>query len=322
VKRVQQLILPVGLPIVMALGIFFSGPGIAMGDVHIGPVYFNDLMVILIFLVNGHQMRFTGIGDRSLMRALALVVSINLIIAPVLGYFAVSYISMPIGLAVGLAIMASVPTTLSSAAVIATNVGGNHLWALALTIFTVLIGSFTAPLAISAILSASVPISPWPILFDILLTVLVPTAIGVLARFTFLPRLPSWAALIPSVAVLLIVWVTMSQESEGARSIDPVLILGMIVVAVVGHQILLTLGFAAGRSMSTEHAMPVLFVSAQKTLPLALTILLILTEQFPGLAAVGAVATITCVLWHFWQVFFDSVISQRLALRHTARLLS
>lgn len=312
------MLLPVGLPLVLLLGILWPQPGAAVGGWAFGPLTFSDAAVVLIFFVNGLQMRFAGARDPALLRAIAWVLGINLVLAPALGLAAVRVLDLPLGLAVGIALMASVPTTMSSAAVIAINAGGDRLWALTLTIVTVLVGSITAPLAVSMILSAAVSVSPWPLLQQVALIVLLPSVVGVLARRTIVRRPPEWVGLIPSIAVIMVVWTTMSVQSDAASELSALALAAMVVVGVVGHGVLL---FAAGlpaRRMTTARAMPVVFVASQKTLPLALTILVILVAEVPQIAAVAAAATITCVVWHFIQVFGDSVLADRLALRHAA----
>lgn len=291
----------------------------ALGRLGVGSLSFSDLSVIVIFFVNGLQIRFTGARDRDLLRAIVIVLGLNLVVAPTLGGLAVRLLDLPLGLAVALALMASVPTTMSTAAVIAINVGGDRLWALALTITTVLLGSVTAPLAVSWILSAEVSISPWPILGQVMMIVMLPIAVGVLVRKTLLPKSPPWLTPIPSLAVLGVVWVTMSNNSEAAAQMSLALVAAMVVMAVVGHGFLLAAASVPAARMPTEQAMPVLFVASQKTLPLALTILVILQDSVPAIAAVAAVATVGCVVWHFLQVFADSLLSQRLAMRHAAK---
>ena len=317
--QVNRLLLPIGLPIVLVLGIAWPSPGSSVGAWSVGPLTFSDAAVVLIFFINGLQMRFAGAREPALLRAIAWVLGINLLLAPAIGVAAVRLLDLPLGLAVGIALMASVPTTLSSAAVIAINAGGDRLWALTLTIVTVLVGSITAPLAVSAILSAAVSLSPWPLLQQVALIVLLPTAVGALARRTIVRRVPEWFGLIPSLAVISVVWTTMSLQSDAASELSAGILAAMVLIAVVGHgSLLLAAGLPASR-MTTAHAMPVVFVASQKTLPLALTILVILVGEVPQIAAAAAAATITCVVWHFVQVFGDSVLANRLALWHGVR---
>lgn len=308
--------MPVGLPLVVMFGLLLPSVGQRVGAATLGPLEFTDACIVAIFLVNGMQVRLAGANDRALLRALAVVLVINLLVAPLLGGAAVWLLDLPLGLAVGIALMASVPTTLSSAAVIAVNVGGDRLWALTLTIVTVLLGSITAPLAVSAILSTDVSVSPWPILQQVLLLVLVPSAVGYAVRKLLWAHPWRWLDAVPSLAVLAVVWVTMSSNADTVRELAWPLLLGMVVAAGVGHGSLLGLAGAASRGMPVAQAMPVLFVASQKTLPVALTILTIISHEVPAVAEVAAVATITCVVWHFLQLFADSLLSHRLALRH------
>jgi predicted Na+-dependent transporter len=288
--------------------------------VRLGPLPWTDLAVVVIFVVVGLTTEFAGARNRSLLGAVARVLLINLVLAPLVGVLAIGLLDLPIGVALGAAVMASVPTTLSSAAVIAINVGGDRVWALTLTVVCVVVGAFTAPVAVSLILAtAEVELSPWPILADVLKIVLLPAIAGALLRRLALPSPPHWLSVVPSTMVLSVVWVTISEQSQTVRSMAPALLLVMAAVAVVVHGALLAAAGAAVRGMPTEHAMPVLFVAAQKTLPVALTILVLLGDQVPGVAAELAIATIACVVWHFTQLLADSLLADRIALAHGAR---
>ncbi len=317
--QLNRLLLPVGLPVVIAFGLALPGIGTAVGGLALGPTSFSDWCVIAIFLVIGLQTRLAGARDSALLRAAAAVLAINLVLAPLLGWAALRLLDLPLGLAVGIALMASVPTTLSSAAVIAINAGGDRLWALMLTIVTVLVGSFTAPVALSLMLAADVGLDSWPILTQVVLTVLVPTVVGYTVRKLLWSNPPHWLGAVPSLAVLAVVWVTIAGNADAAKTMPLILLLAMVVAAAVGHGALLAAARAASARMPVQHAMPVLFVASQKTLPLALTILAIAGDQVPQIAAVAAVATITCVVWHFLQLFADSTLARRLSLRHAVR---
>lgn len=313
--RANRLLLPIGLPVVLLLGLLLPSTGSALDSVSLAGVRVADLCVVLIFGINGLQMRLTGVADPRLLRALMLVMGINLVLAPGLALLVIRGIELPLGVLVGMTLMASVPTTLSSGAVIAINAGGDRVWALALTVITVLVGSVTAPLAVSTILSAAVTIDPWPLLLNTAVIVLVPTAAGYLLRRWRDPTTPAWLPLVPSVAVLTMVWMTMSSNAEAAREMAPALLLVMVAVGAVGHGILLAVAALGSRRMPHEHAMPVLFIASQKTLPLAITILFLLVEEVPQIAPVAAVATVTAVVWHFIQVFADSLLGNRLQHR-------
>jgi sodium/bile acid cotransporter 7 len=319
VARSNRLLLPVGLPLAVAVGLLLPAAGSALGGVRVGSFSWNDIAVVIIFLVVGLTTELASGHDRSLLAAGVKVLAVNLVLAPVLGAAALAVFDLPLGVALGLVVMVSVPTTLSSAAVIAINVGGDRVWALTLTVVCVLVGAFTAPVAVSLLLSTeNVDLSPWPILADVLRVVLLPAVVGALLRRFLLPDPPRWLGTVPSLMVLSVVWVTMSEQAATARSMEPVLLLLMLVVAVVGHGALLAAAAALIRSMPTEHAMPVLFVASQKTLPVALTVLVLLGQEVPQVEELLAVATIACVVWHFTQLFADSLLADRIAVAHAA----
>lgn len=310
--RIQRLLLPVGLPAALIFGVFAPRPGLWV-DAHswLG-MSWSNFSILVVFLINGIQMPQVATHDRALVRAAVQVCVLNLVVAPAIVWVLFQVVDLPLGAAVPLALMASVPTTLSSATVTGTNAGGDRLWSLVLTVACVLAGSVTAPIAVGALLGSSVSISVWPLLSQVLELVLLPVAVGWALRRWVWRRPPSWLGMVPSLAVMSVVWVTMSRQSETVRALAPSTLALIAVVAVVGHAGMLAMAWLAARGRSWDHAMPVLFVTAQKTLPMALTILVILGDQSPEVAAVSAVATVACVAWHFTQVFGDSVLAARL----------
>lgn len=317
--QVNRLILPAGLPLVIGVGLALPWLGTAAEGLATGAVTFTDWCIIIIFFINGLQLRLAGARDRSLGRAILTVLSINLVLAPVIGWAGVRLLELPLGMVVGIALMAAVPTTMSSAAVIADNVGGDRLWSLLLTIVTVLAGAFTAPIAVSLILSSDVDLDPWPILGQVVLTVVLPTIVGYFVRKSVWSSPPAWLTVVPSVAVLAVVWVNMSSNAEAAKAMPLVLLLAMLAAAAVGHGALLAAAAAASADLPARHAIPVVFVASQKTLPLALSILAIVVEQVPEVGEFAAVATITCLVWHFLQLIADSWLAPRLAMRRAQR---
>ncbi len=314
--RAHRLLLPVGLPLVVLVGLAVPAVGESVGSIELGPAGFSDLCIILTFLVTGLFTSSAALRFPGLLRGLTTVLVINLLVAPLLGVAAVRALDPQLGLAVGIALMVSVPTTLSSAAVITVNVGGDRLWAVTLTVVTAILGSITAPIAVSAILGANVSINAWPILGQIIIVVLVPMTLGYLVGRFWWRAPPMWLSLLPTLSVLALVWVTMSRNAEAARGMEPALVGAMVVVAGAVHGVLLISAAVSGRGLPFEHAIPVLFVASQKSLPLALAILTLVANQSPQVAHVAAVATITCLVWHFLQLFADSALSHRLAIRH------
>ncbi len=314
----NRYILPVGLPLVLLIGLFLPGIGGALAGVSFGSTSLGSLLVIPIFLVYGLQTQLFALHSPGLGRAIAIVLIVNLVLAPLLGAALIFGLGLSFGLAVGVALMASVPTTMSSAVVIAVNAGGDRLWALVLTIVTVLVGSITAPLVVSVILSADAALDPVATLVGVVLVVLVPAAVGyTFARVTGW-RPPAWFDAIPSLMVLTVVWMTVSANAETLWGLAADTLVAMVLLAAAVHLALLGAAAVATRGMSAPHRMPVLFVASQKTLPMALTILTIISSQEPQVAQVAGVAAIACVVWHFTQLVGDSALSGRLGARRRA----
>ncbi|MDZ7577966.1 MAG: bile acid:sodium symporter [Candidatus Nanopelagicales bacterium] len=315
IQRASALVLPVGILVALVTAVTFPGPGTAIGRLAVGPFDWASLSVIVIFLITGYSLKLAEVTDSGFGKAVVLVVGINLIVAPALAWVTVRGVALPLGIAMGIALMASVSTTNSSAVVTAIVAGGDRTWAAGLTVICVVAGAFTAPLAVSAILSAHASASPGSLLVRVVTIVVVPLVVGWVMGRLVERQLPRWVDLVPPLAVISVVWVTMSKSASALASATALMIGLVIVVALVGHGVLLGLGSLAARPFPPKQRWPVLFVTAQKTLPVALSLLIVLTGEAPDLVAVAGEAVLVCLAWHFLQILIDSVIAGRIASR-------
>ena len=133
--------LPVGLLLALLIAWLAPDPGAMLQRLG-----FIPWMVVTIFLINGYQTRFKELPrGRRILSASIIAILISLLISPLIGLAVVSSVSLPIGAAMGLVVMATVPPTLSSGIVMTGIAGGNVAKALFLTILLNLVGVFTVP---------------------------------------------------------------------------------------------------------------------------------------------------------------------------------
>jgi predicted Na+-dependent transporter len=312
IATMTRWLLPVGLVVSLALGLTAPELGMTVGSWRIGPLDWVATSVVLIFLISGFCLSLSSVGGDGFARAAGLVIAANLLIPPVIAFGALALFNFSEGVAFGIAVMASVPTTLSTATVMAVIAGADRTWAVGLTVVCSVVGAFSAPITFSLILMADVNVPAMPLLVTVASIVILPLIIGLLAA-RLVPRpAPEWVSLVPSAAVVGVVWVTISgAQSEIVRS-PWARLLALAGVALIGHLVLLTLGWGVSRRFVPRHGRAMLFVVAQKTLPLGLSLIVAATDVAPELTAAASLAVLVCIVWHFLQLFVDSVLASRL----------
>lgn len=309
--RLSQWLLPVGVVLALIVGLAMPEPGRTVGDVSLGPLDVTALSVIIIFLISGIAIRGASLQLDGLPRAAVIVCVLNLVLAPTLAGLLLTVVSLPIGLVFGLAVMISVPTTLSSAAVLTQIAGADQAWGTALTVVCVFVGAVTAPLAVSLLLSTEAVIPAGPLLVRLLLLVVLPLAIGYLLARTLSWQVNRLWRLVPSLGVIVLAWVTVSQSAETVQTTPGEQLLLAALLAMGGHAVMLLLAWIASRGLIRDRAVPVFFVTAQKTLPLALTIVAAVAALVPELQFYAAEAVVVAVLWHFMQLLIDGTLAAR-----------
>ena len=80
------------------------------------------------------------------------------------------------------------------------------------------------------------------------------------------------------------------------------------------HGVLLVINGTAGKyllGLKVPENKALLFVASQKTLPISISILAALGDK-------TALALLTCIVFHFWQLLVDSIISAKMAVKEVA----
>ena len=306
-ETMNTYFLPVGLVLALVVAMIEPAPGTTLHQMGIVP-----WMVVTIFLVNGYQIDLKKLPRASRVLPASIVgVLISLLISPLIGLAVVSALSLQADIALGLVVMATVPPTLSSGIVMTRVAGGNAPKALFLTILLNLAGVFSIPFMLQLTLGSAglVNISPLPIFKQLVLLVLVPFAVGaVLQSFVRASSFQWLLKYLPSACVITTVWVSASASAGMLKGLD----LGTLLLVLVGafgiHVALLLLCWVSRYIYRPEHGewLALLFTASQKTLPIALGVLALIDQT------VG-VAMVACIIFHFLQLFIDSMIASRMA---------
>ncbi len=307
----KKLFLPVGLVVALIAAVVLPAPGIWMSENSMIPVY-----IITIFLVSGWCLNLKAtMFNRQFAAAFGTCIVISLLIGPFVGLGVGKIFGLDSAFALGLTVMSSVPVTLSSATVITEVCGGNGVWALVMTIGLNITGIFTVPFMLKFCLkdAEGIDISAWKLLLKLLLLVLLPFAVGYIAR-----RLAHWKTHIivkylPSTCVILTVYAAFAVSSGKLSGISykqyPVLLGGVLAVHII--LMLLAVCGGYGLKLNTPERKALMYVTSEKTLPIALSVISIIGIQ-------AGMSLIPCLLFHFAQLIFDSCLAAVLVKKNNS----
>ena len=306
----KKLFLPVGLVLAIACALITPQPGIWMKHQGFVPVF-----VVIIFLVSGWQFNIRDAKlNHKFIYALLLALIISLLGAPFLGIGAVELFDFGTMTALGLIVVCCVPVTLSSATVITELAHGNTVWSLLITVVMNLVGIFTIPLMLKLTLEEAegVSISAWNLLLKLILLVLLPFLAGLTAKKITKLKSKAILAYVPSTCVILTVYTASAASRKLFYESSLIEILLLIAATFSIHIILMLAAWLGGKVIKLEapELKALIFVSSQKTLPVAISVLAVLCDN-PG------AAIIPCLVFHFTQLFADSALASRLGQMKT-----
>jgi solute carrier family 10 (sodium/bile acid cotransporter), member 7 len=301
----KKLFLPVGLLLAIACALIAPQAGIWMK--HQG---FVPFFVVIIFLISGWKFNIRDAKLNSkFMYALLLALVISLLGGPFLGMGAVELFGFGTLTGLGLIVMCCVPVTLSSATVITELAKGNTIWSLLMTVVMNIVGIFSIPLMLKLTLEEAegVSISAWNLLLKLILLVLLPFIAGITARKLTKIKTMAIVAYMPSTCVILTVYTASAASRKLLYESSLLEILLLIVAAFSIHLMLMFTAWLGGKALRLESSelKALIFVTSQKTLPIAISVLAILCDN-PG------AAIIPCLVFHFTQLFTDSALASRL----------
>ncbi|WP_036228299.1 bile acid:sodium symporter [Marinobacterium jannaschii] len=302
----KSAFLPSGLLVAFAIAYVAPEAGTLLKQIGLIP-----WMVATIFLVNGYQTNLKELPRESVFIKATLAAGvISLLIGPLLGAATASLLGFGAGMTLGLVVKSTVPSTLSTCIVMTQLCGGRSLWALVMTVILNIVGIFTLPFMLALTLSQSgdISISPLPLLLTLLKLVLLPFIVGAALR-TLLSLSPQSLALqyLPSLCVIVTVWMAMSDSAEVLRQIEGADLIKIALATLIIHFGLMLLCWLAAKAIQLDWSvtLALLFTGSQKTLPVAVSVLTALNQ------ALGE-ALLVCVLFHFLILFSDSLLLPKL----------
>ena len=268
------------------------------------------LVVSLIFLFSGFALSPEQLRDGILdVKGILLAFAVIFLAAP-LAALLMTRIPMQTGIVIGLLLVAVMPTTLSSGVVMTAAAGGSAAHALVITIVANSLSVFTIPYTLSFLLSgigesAAVTIDRAAIMLKIVILVVLPLALGMVAKHLlagWYRRIGRGLTFCNQGLILFIVWIAMSQTRPMLVQSGPT-----VALVIAYHGLLLLSGWGlnrlSGRGPGQRES--VLFMGAQKTLPLSVILQMALFPQY-------GIALLVCVLHHIIHLMMDGYLVERL----------
>jgi len=288
-------------------GILVS-PGLWLKNHH-GP----DIVIVVIFILSGialdtRQIR-EGLAD---FKGTLLALFIIFLAAPVIAYF-FSLLPIETGLVLGIFLVATMPTTLSSGVVMTGSAGGNMAHSLLITIIANSLAIITIPISLSFLIGGNdnqvIHIDQLSIIIKIATLVLFPLIVGIVTRRLFSaqlrPILP-YTSTCNQLGILAIVWMALCGGRNAiVSSLDSIILIVIIVfffhLCLVSAALWLTKVFKIAKGKRES----VIFMGGQKTLALSVILQVSLFPEF-GLALVF------CVVHHIVHLIMDAYLINHL----------
>lgn len=274
-------------------------------------------VIFIIFLLSGGMLdaRQLAAGLREVKGTLAALGMIFLF-GPALGALG-GLAPLPEGIKIGLFLVATAPTTLSSGVVMTGAAGGNMAHALVITVaanslavaVVPVILPLLVPLALAGTASTAVVIDRSALIARLALLVLFPLSVGLVIKWGAGKRLNRWGAALQRICqglIVVMVWIGIagSRQTLMGGGGD----LGLILALAAGyHALMLTGTWTAARllAMGPGRRESLIFMGAQKTLTLGIILQVSLFPEYGQ-------ALVVCVAHHIVHLMMDGWLVGRL----------
>lgn len=311
---IDRYLLPVGLILALAISLAWSGGESLVRRAAVVPL--NEWLIFAIFFVSGIRLKITHLFEESLPPEPFLAVGVvQFLLAPFCALALGFALTLPEAWFIGLAAICCVPTTLSSGIVLTDQAEGNTLLALVLTLLLTLTGTLLTPVWFGFLLGtgAAIDLAVSSLMLKLFTLVLVPLTMGQIIRQLILKNPPGFLKHVPSVCVILAVWLAAQGNADGLRELPLYAWICFLWISVMLHSgwFYLIWSYARKRNIHRRNQIAMAFAGSQKTLPFAITIL---TVAFTSTSISDAlpVAISFVVIFHLSQILIDSIIAPRL----------
>lgn len=264
-----------GMIVVVGLAFLWPAPGAHGGFLH--PELLNKIGIALIFFLNGLGLSFLALRDGALRWQVHLLIQIStFLIFPLLGWGLIKISGgwMSADLQTGFFYLCALPSTVSSSVALTVAARGNVPVAVFNATLSSLLGVVLTPLWMAWILGHSgIDFAVVPVIMDLLLWLVLPLALGQLAR----PLLSSWASrnktrvqMVDRVTILVLIYTSFSDSvQQGIWSHYGAIVL---VETIVGTGVLFLIVLLLTRALSNllglsaEDRIAAVFCGSKKTL--------------------------------------------------------
>jgi len=232
----KRHLLPVGLIFSLVLALIWPGGEDMVRRTSVLPL--NQWLIFAIFLTSGLRLKITHLFNEALPAESFLAVGfVQFLIAPASAVLLGFCLPLPEAWFIGLAAICSVPTTLSSAIVLTRQAEGNELLALVLTLLITLLGTLLSPMLFGFLLGTGVAIdlAISSMILKLFQLVLIPLVLGQFIRQFLLKRPPAFLKHVPSVCVILAVWLAAQGSSQSLRELPFYAWVCFIIISALLH---------------------------------------------------------------------------------------
>lgn len=317
--------LPLALLSALAAGFVFPSAGVLASKLQLH--YFATCGIF--FLQGLCLRRGEAMKALSLTGCVAFGLASILLFTPMAAFLALQVPVEPHALALGLAVFCCGPTTLSTGVTLTGVVGGNTALALLLTVGSNLLSIFTMPFILPFVLSSAgvghLSLSPWPLLKQLLLIILLPLAAGSLVRSQFqevahfVDTQRKLVQYCTAFLLSLVPWMQVSMAVSQQVSLSGGAICTILLAGAGLHLLMMLFNMSATRLLKLGGADPIeaaraswaiVLVCSQKTLPVAIVVL---SKMGSSLGESAGLAVIPCVICHLLQIVMDSLMVSHIA---------
>lgn len=268
------------------------------------------VIIFIVFIFSGLSLETGHFLDeiRNLRAPIYAILAVSGIF-PVLGFAVGRLAALGPAEFVGLMVVSCCPTTLASGIILSTLAGGSVPIAILITVVCSMTAVLLLPIGLQVTLGLTgrVDLPVAQMMLRLAYLIILPTVVGQVLRVPLrrhLDRVKLGMKLLPTVLVVLMIYIAVSRGAGELRNNSVLLIAHVAVVAVLLHGIMLGVNYGAGRLMRLPG--PALrsltIVASQKTIPISVFVAI---EYFPRYPT----AVVPCVLFHLLQILVDSLLA-------------
>jgi len=320
IQKIKEFWFLIALVLIFIAVILDKSDTLAKIGVFFKDNYASEAIIFLIFIISGllidkNQIK-AGIKD---IKSTLLTLMVILIVSPAAALL-LHCLPLETGVAIGLFLVAVMPTTLSSGVVMTGTAGGNTAHALFLTIISNFTAVFSIPFILSWLLlfleqSRELAIDQGAIILKLSVLVLLPLTVGIFTKplvFKIINHDKSRLQVINQCMVIGMVFISLAGAKEviSGRGLS---ILYTVALVIVFHLILLGSAFLFVKFFSIKKGSceTIIFMGSQKTLPLSIMIQVSYFSEY-------GIALLVCVMHHIVHLMIDGYLSARMGKNRLA----